>query len=220
MDISSQATGEFQLEAMLKAVEGVWKDQELSVVSHHDQKDVFVLAGQEELQAVLDDSTVNMNTIAASKYVGTIKHKVDEWLEHLDQFGKTLGETTETVLTEMYFIYTLVMCLLSELWIECQTTWIYLEAIFASPDIQRQLPQEAKMFFQVDKSFKDLVRTAKKVSLALPVMSSTANYLLLKENNRLLDLINRGLEAYLEVKRVVFPRLDRNYFESSMQIIK
>uniref|UniRef100_A0A1B0FG22 AAA+ ATPase domain-containing protein n=1 Tax=Glossina morsitans morsitans TaxID=37546 RepID=A0A1B0FG22_GLOMM len=159
MDISSQATGEFQLEAMLKAVEGVWKDQELSVVSHHDQKDVFVLAGQEELQAVLDDSTVNMNTIAASKYVGTIKHKVDEWLEHLDQFGKTL----------------------------------------------------------VDKSFKDLVRTAKKVSLALPVMSSTANYLLLKENNRLLDLINRGLEAYLEVKRVVFPRF---YFLSNDELLE
>uniref|UniRef100_A0A1A9V6M7 AAA+ ATPase domain-containing protein n=1 Tax=Glossina austeni TaxID=7395 RepID=A0A1A9V6M7_GLOAU len=194
MDISSQATGEFQLEAMLKAVESVWKGQELFIVSHHDQKDVFILAGQEELQAVLDDSTVNMNTIAASKYVGSIKHKVDEWLEQLDQFGKTL-----------------------ELWIECQTTWIYLEAIFASPDIQRQLPQEAKMFFQVDKTFKDMVRTAKKVSLALPVMSSTANYLLLKENNRLLDLINRGLEAYLEVKRVVFPRF---YFLSNDELLE
>lgn len=91
---------------------------------------------------------------------------------------------------------------------DCQTSWIYLEAIFASPDIQRQLPQEAKMFFAVDKSFKELLRTAKKVSLALPVMSSKDNYDILKENSRLLDLITRGLEAYLEVKRVVFPRLD------------
>lgn len=89
---------------------------------------------------------------------------------------------------------------------DCQTSWIYLEAIFASPDIQRQLPQEAKMFFAVDKSFKELLRTSKKVSLALPVMSSKDNYDVLKENNRLLDLITRGLEAYLEVKRVVFPR--------------
>lgn len=89
---------------------------------------------------------------------------------------------------------------------DCQTAWMYLEAIFASPDIQRQLPQEAKMFFVVDKSFKDLLREAKKVSLALPVMSSKDNYNILAENNRLLDLITRGLEAYLEVKRVVFPR--------------
>lgn len=81
-----------------------------------------------------------------------------------------------------------------------------MEAIFASPDIQRQLPQEARMFFVVDKSFKDMVRSAKKMALALPVMSSKDNYNLIRENNRLLDLITRGLEAYLEVKRVVFPR--------------
>lgn len=89
---------------------------------------------------------------------------------------------------------------------DCQTSWIYLEAIFASPDIQRQLPQEARMFYAVDKSFKELARNAKKIALALPVMSSKDNYDVLLENNRVLDLITRGLEAYLEVKRVVFPR--------------
>ncbi|XP_073833430.1 dynein heavy chain at 16F isoform X2 [Musca autumnalis] len=194
MEISSQATGEAQLENMLKSLEAVWKEQELSVVCHHDQKDVFILAGTEELQAVLDDSNVNINTIAASKYVTPIKNKVDEWIGALEQFGKTL-----------------------EVWMDCQTSWIYLEAIFASPDIQRQLPQEAKMFFAVDKSFKEMVRTAKKVSLALPVMSSKDNYDVLMENNRILDLITRGLEAYLEVKRVVFPRF---YFLSNDELLE
>lgn len=89
---------------------------------------------------------------------------------------------------------------------DCQGAWIYLEAIFASPDIQRQLPQEAKMFNQVDKNFKEICRQAKKVALALPTMSSVEVYDMLKEDCRLLDLISRGLEAYLEVKRVVFPR--------------
>lgn len=98
-----------------------------------------------------------------------------------------------------------------DVWKECQTSWIYLEAIFASPDIQRQLPQEAKMFFAVDKSFKELLRSAKKTSLALPVMSSKDNFDILNENNRLLDLITRGLEAYLEVKRIVFPRYSTLY---------
>lgn len=91
MEISSQATGEAQLENMLKSLEAVWKEQELSVVMHHDHKDVFVLAGTEELQTILDDSNVNINTIAASKYVIPIKNKVDEWIEALEQFGKTLG---------------------------------------------------------------------------------------------------------------------------------
>lgn len=91
---------------------------------------------------------------------------------------------------------------------DCQGAWIYLEAIFASADIQRQLPQEAKMFNQVDKNFKEICRQAKKVALALPTMSSVEVHDMLKEDCRLLDLISRGLEAYLEVKRVVFPRYD------------
>ncbi|XP_030378328.1 dynein heavy chain 6, axonemal [Scaptodrosophila lebanonensis] len=194
MQISSQATGEIQLENMLKNIEQIWKETDLSCVMHHDQKDVFILAGTEELQAVLDDSNVNINTIAASKFVGPIKSRVDEWIEAMDQFGKTF-----------------------EAWMDCQGQWIYLEAIFASADIQRQLPNEAKMFFTVDKSFKEIVRQAKKVSLALPTMSSKDVYDTLVENNRLLDLITRGLEAYLEVKRVVFPRF---YFLSNDELLE
>ncbi|KAH8363782.1 hypothetical protein KR200_006735, partial [Drosophila serrata] len=194
MQISSQATGEVQLENMLKSIETIWKETDLFIVPHHDQKDVFILAGTEELQAVLDDSNVNINTIAASKFVGPIKAKVDEWIFAMEQFAKTF-----------------------ESWMDCQGAWIYLEAIFASADIQRQLPQEAKMFFAVDKSFKELVRQAKKVSLALPTMSSVEVYQTLVENNRLLDLISRGLEAYLEVKRVVFPRF---YFLSNDELLE
>ncbi|XP_017121821.1 dynein heavy chain 6, axonemal [Drosophila elegans] len=194
MQISSQATGEVQLENMLKAIEATWKETELSIVSHHDAKDVFILAGTEELQAVLDDSNVNINTIAASKFVGPIKGKVNEWINAMDQFSKTF-----------------------ESWMDCQGAWIYLEAIFASADIQRQLPHEAKMFFTVDKSFKETVRQAKKVALALPTMSSVEVHKVLLENNRLLDLISRGLEAYLEVKRVVFPRF---YFLSNDELLE
>lgn len=93
MQISSQATGETQLENMLKGIETMWKETELSIATHHDQKDVFILAGTEELQAVLDDANVNINTIAASKFVGPIKSRVDEWISALDQFGRTFGES-------------------------------------------------------------------------------------------------------------------------------
>lgn len=43
-------------------------------------------------------------------------------------------------------------------WVTCQRNWLYLESIFNAPDIQRQLPAEAKMFLQVDKSWKDIMR--------------------------------------------------------------
>ena len=44
----------------------------------------------------------------------------------------------------------------------CQRNWLYLESIFGAPDIQRQLPNEAKMFTQVDKSWKEIMRRVHK----------------------------------------------------------
>ena len=44
---------------------------------------------------------------------------------------------------------------------------MYLETIFSAPDIQRQLPAEAKMFVTVDKSYKEIMRKVNKVPLAI-----------------------------------------------------
>lgn len=42
-------------------------------------------------------------------------------------------------------------------WQACQRTWMYLESIFGSPDIVRQLPAAAKMFQAVDKSWRHIM---------------------------------------------------------------
>lgn len=39
-------------------------------------------------------------------------------------------------------------------WINCQRTWLYLEPIFSSEDIMRQLPTEARRFNSVDQLWK------------------------------------------------------------------
>lgn len=60
------------------------------VLPHKDSKDVFILGGTDEIQQNLDDSNINVATIASSRHVGPIKSKVDEWTRNLDLFGKTL----------------------------------------------------------------------------------------------------------------------------------
>lgn len=183
MEVSGQASAELGLESILKKVEYSWKELELSVVSHREAKDVFILAGLDELQTALDESYININTLAASRHVGPIKSRVEEWQRLLDLFSQTMEE-----------------------WVTCQTNWIYLEAIFSAPDIQRQLPTEARMFLVVDKNWKDIMRKAYKMPLALPAMTDPKTFELMKHNNELLDKIVKCLEAYLEVKRVAFPR--------------
>ena len=62
-----------------------------------------------------------------------------------------------------------VILLLStqEEWLNCQRNWLYLESIFSAPDIQHQLPNEAKMFIQVDKSWKDIMRRVQKMPVCI-----------------------------------------------------
>ena len=58
-------------------------------------------------------------------------------------------------------------------WLECQKKWLYLENIFIAPDIQRQLPNETKLFGTVDRQFKSILRITRDRPAALPV-SKTA----------------------------------------------
>ncbi|MEJ1286615.1 hypothetical protein NN561_017623 [Cricetulus griseus] len=143
-DISGQASGEAALETILKKVEDSWKTTEFVILPHRDTKDVFILGGTDDIQVLLDDSTINIATIASSRYVGPLKTRVDDWQKQLSLFNQTLEE-----------------------WLTCQRNWLYLESIFNAPDIQRQLPAEAKMFLQVDKSWKEIMRKVNRLPNAL-----------------------------------------------------
>ncbi len=89
-------------------------------------------------QVALEDSMVTMSTILSSRFVAGIRPEVEKVERQLTLFAETLDE-----------------------WIAVQKAWMYLEPIFSAPDIQRQLPVEAKAFLQADKSIKEIMRKTK-----------------------------------------------------------
>ncbi|CAI2733353.1 unnamed protein product [Schistosoma spindalis] len=193
-EISGQASSESSLEMLLKKVEESWKSTEFIVLPYKDSKDVFIIGGTDEIQQLWDDSNISISTIASSRHVGPIKQRVDEWQTLLELFGRTLDE-----------------------WIQCQKSWLYLESIFSAPDIQRQLPSESKSFMSVDKSYKDIMRKIQKVPLAMRAATQPGLYDTLRNNNQLLDQIQKCLEAYLESKRSLFSRF---YFLSNDELLE
>lgn len=84
---------------------------------------------------------------------------------------------------------------------------MYLEPIFSSPDISAQLPIEAKRFATVDRAWRKAADTAKRSPGLLSAASNPRLLDSLLESARLLDSVQKGLAAYLEMKRAGFARL-------------
>ncbi|XP_045784195.1 dynein axonemal heavy chain 6 [Maniola jurtina] len=194
MEVAGQASSEAGLEALLKKVEEIWATLEFPVILHKDARDVYVLGGLDEIQAAVDESNIHVSTILSSRNCGPIRSRVEEWAKNLELFARTVDE-----------------------WYTCQQTWIYLEVIFSAPDIQRQLPNETRLFTIVDKSWKDIMRKLAKVPLAMPAATQPKLYEEFVRNNEMLDQIMKCLEAYLETKRVAFPRF---FFLSNDELLE
>ena len=192
--VGGNASSEAALDTMMTKLELAWKDMEFPVIAYRESKDVFILGGLDEIQAQLDDSLVNIGTIAGSRHSKPIAGRVEDMQRSLGLFSETLDE-----------------------WIECQRSWTYLESIFSAPDIQRQLPAEAKMFLEVDKSFKDAMRKTQAFPVALRAGCTPGFLDLFKHNNELLGKIQKCLEDYLESKRAVFSRF---YFLSNDELLE
>ena len=92
-------------------------------------------------------------------------------------------------------------------WLTVQAAWLYLEPIFGSQDIRNQIPVEGKMFEEVDAHWQQMVKEAVLNTKALAVTSQDQMLENLKHSEGMLDDIQRGLNEYLEKKRLFFPRL-------------
>ena len=193
--IATAAQQESILEEMMAKVTSIWEKLAFEVKPYKEVKDLYVLGDTSEVVASLDDSLVTINTVLGSRYVAGIRNFVDNWRSKLMHFQETLDE-----------------------WLTCQRNWMYLETIFSSPDIIRQLPGPAKTFQAVDKSWKLIMKQTNDEPNALKAGTHDRNRRdVFRSHNANLDQIQKDLEDYLETKRMAFPRF---YFLSNDELLE
>ncbi len=92
-------------------------------------------------------------------------------------------------------------------WVKVQGVWLYLEPVFNSPDITKKLPQQGLDFEQVDKYWKEhIMGKIVKDNHVIEFTKDRKMLEILKECNMKLESVQKGLNGYLEAKRISFPR--------------
>lgn len=132
---------------------------------------------------LLDDQLMKVQAMNASPFVKAFKADTLAWAATLQALQDLLDQ-----------------------WTTCQASWMYLEPIFSSPDIVKQMPSEGDKFRAVDTAFRSLMEEAAEAPKCVPMAQDPERLGALREANALLEEVTRGLAAYLEKKRLFFPR--------------
>jgi dynein heavy chain len=143
---------------------------------------------------MLDDHIVKTQTMRGSPYAKPFQDEIGDWDSLLQNMQDTIDE-----------------------WTACQSTWLYLEPIFSSEDIMKQMPVEGKKFKKVDKTYRGIMDKIFATPACLKAAKIPNVLEDLQESNKLLEDIQKGLNAYLEVKRLYFPRF---FFLSNDELLE
>ncbi|KAF5289736.1 hypothetical protein FQA39_LY03653 [Lamprigera yunnana] len=192
-EISGAATKEYALENILIKMMEEWADIRFELSPYRDTG-VSILTAIDEIQVMLDDHILKAQTMKGSPFVKAFEDRMQKWEEKL-----------------------ITMQDIMDAWLICQATWMYLEPIFSSEDIMRQMPTEARNFKQVDHIWRTIQANTLADTHVLEATEFKNMLFLLRQCNQLLDEIQKGLNDYLEKKRLFFPRF---FFLSNDELLE
>ena len=128
-EICVSASKEYNLQVAMDKMEHEWKDLTFETKEYRNSG-TRVLSSVDEIQQLLDDQIVKTQAMKGSRFIQPFIERITLWEETL----VTLQDIVDN-------------------WMKVQSTWLYLEPIFSSDDIMRQMPAEGKMFQVRSKSY-------------------------------------------------------------------
>ncbi len=192
--ITIAAEKEYNLEKTMQGMMSEWSVIEYEVKAYKNSG-TYIVGGIDDIITLLDDHIVKTQTMRGSPYIKPIETEIKEW-EFKLKYAQGLLDSL----------------------IACQRSWMYLEPIFGSEDIMRQLPTEARRFQSVDqlwrKTMGDAAQDPNFMTQADPEKQLDGKFI---KANEKLEEITKGLNDYLEIKRLYFPRF---FFLSNDELLE
>ena len=193
-EIVDTANKEQKIEKKMDEIEAAWKVFALEFVQHKDM-DIRVVKASDEVMEALDAHQMELQGIVGMGKV------MEYFRARVDLAQKNLG-SVEEVLKE---------------WLSVTRNWASLESIFlASADIRAQLPDDTKRFEGIDAGFKELMKVAVETPNVIESCTKEGRGESLKEASKNLELCQRSLNEYLDMKKKIFPRF---YFVSNVALL-
>lgn len=118
-EIASEAQKEFGIEKTIGNIKNDWKKLNFATKQHKQSGLILEGTAVEELQAALDDHLIKTQTMKSSPFAKEFKDEIEE-------FERKLARTQTDL----------------EVWLKLQQVWMYLEPVFKSDDIMKQMPVE------------------------------------------------------------------------------
>ncbi|XP_044079595.1 dynein axonemal heavy chain 1 isoform X1 [Siniperca chuatsi] len=191
--VAEVAGKEYTIEQALEKMEQEWSTVVFDVLPYKETG-TYILKSPDEVSQLLDDHIVMTQSMSFSPFKKTFEGRINTWESKL--------RMTQDVLDE---------------WLTCQRSWLYLEPIFSSDDINQQLPVEGKRYQQMEQTWRRIMKSAFNNRKVIELCPDARLLDKLKESNTLLEQVQKGLSEYLETKRGSFPRF---YFLSDDELLE
>ena len=194
-EISDNASREWTLEKTLDKMESDWADLSFELNEWKDTG-TFILKGGpvDEAQTLLDDHIIKSQSMSASPFAQPFADRIGPWEKKLVLLQDILDE-----------------------WLKCQSKWIYLEPIFGSEEIMKQIPKEGTAFREMDTIWREIMQNVNKTPHILTVADFSGLLEQLKDANSQLEIVEKGLNAFLDTKKMAFPRF---FFLSNDELLE
>ncbi|RNF10287.1 1-beta dynein [Trypanosoma rangeli] len=192
VNLATSAREEMKIEMDLDKIRTFWEDAAFVIEPYQDYNKI---TGVDDINNALAEHLAMLSSIKMSRFVDSFRPKVVQW-------EQVLSIATDTI----------------EALLLVQTKWMYLENIFiGSEDIKRKLAAESKKFEGVHSQWISIIM---RLITDPNVVRGTRRDGLMDQLNGMnsdLEVIQKGLEGFLEDRRRVFPRF---YFLSNDDLLE